>query len=354
MNAGVNTASRTPATPLRPAPLVHKGPVQKGPRERVQGYRFPTRDYRQPAFYMITMTAIDRRPRFATCAENRTTLTEDGQLVYDLWHRMAEDYPLISLSSLVIMPDHLHGIVRVTEHMDKPIGVPLRAFKSQVTSALRKRDANPDLQIWASGYHDWAVWQRGSLNAYIHYIRDNPRRYCLRKAHPDLFRRINNLRHERLPADETWTGYGNLFLLDKPELYALQVSRRIAPEALETLQAEMLDRVRNGGVLVSPFISPGEKDIARAALDSGGAVILMKPDGFPPCFKPHGKYFDLCVQGRLLILACRPPATAATPVTRDICLSMNHWCQHIAKPLCPAPAEQATPPRPAPLVHKGP
>lgn len=349
MDAGVNTASRTPATPLRPAPLVHKGP-----RERVQGYRFPTRDYRQPAFYMITMTALDRRPRFATCAENRTTLTEDGQLVYDLWHRIAKDYPQISLSALVIMPDHLHGIVRVTEHMDKPIGVPLRAFKSQVTVALRKRNANPDLQIWAPGYHDWAVWRRGSLNAYIHYIRDNPRRFCLRKAHPDLFRRVNDLRHDRLPSDETWTGYGNLFLLDKPELYALQVSRRIAPETLETVQAEMLDRVRNDGVLVSPFISPGEKDIARAALDAGGAVILMKPDGFPPCFKPHGKYFDLCQQGRLLILACRPPATAATPVIRDLCLAMNRWCQQIAKPLCPAPAEQATPPRPAPLVHKGP
>ncbi len=200
MNAGVNTASKTPAAPPRPAPLVHKGPVHKGPREKVQGYRFPTRDYRQPAFYLITMSALDRRPRFATCAENRTTLTEDGQLVYDLWHRIAKDYPQIALSTLVIMPDRLHGIV-------------------------------------------------------------------------------------------------------------------------------------------SRFISPGEKDIARAALDAGGVVILMKPDGFPPCFKPHGKYFDLCVQGRLLILACRPPAAGNTPVTRDLCLAMNRWCQHVAKPLCPVDGE---------------
>ncbi len=175
---------------------------------------------------------------------------------------MAKDYPQISLSTLVIMPDHLHGIVRVTEHMEKPIGVPLRAFKSQVTSALRKRQVNPELQV----------------------------------------------------------------------------SRRIEPEALAALREEMLDCVRNGGVLVSPFISPGEKEISRAALDAGGSVILMKPDGFPPYFKPHGKYFDLCLQGRLLILACRPPSTGATTVTRELCLAMNHWCQQIgiadaAKPL---------------------
>jgi len=88
---------------------------------------------------------------------------------------------------------------------------------------------------------------------------------------------------------------------------------RNLPDALAALQTEMRECVRNGGVLVSPFISPGEKDIARAALDAGGAVILMKPDGFPPYFKPHGKYFDLCVQGGLLILACRPPASDALP-----------------------------------------
>lgn len=337
MDAGVNTASKTQVPQAAhpcPAALVHKGK-----QEQVQGYRFPTRDYRQPAFYMITMSTHDHRPHFATCTHNRTELTEDGQLVYTLWQRIAKDYPQITLSTLVIMPDHLHGIVRVTEHMEKPIGVPLRAFKSQVTSALRKRHGNPELQVWAPGYHDWAVWRKGSLNAYTRYIRDNPRRYCLRKAHPDLFRRINNLRHARLPEGETWTGYGNLFLLDKPELYPLQVSRRIEAEALQGLREEMLEYVRNGGVLVSPFISPGEKEIARAALDAGGAVILMKPDGFPPFFKPKGKYFDLCLQGRLLILACLPASTSTTTLNRELCLAMNHWCRHIAKPVASSPCQ---------------
>jgi hypothetical protein len=56
-------------------------------------------------------------------------------------------------------------------------------------------------------------------------MMDHPRRYCLKKAHPDLFTRANGIRHPRLPQGETWSGYGNLFLLDKPELHALQVSR---------------------------------------------------------------------------------------------------------------------------------
>lgn len=80
------------------------------------------------------------------------------------------------------------------------------------------------------------------------------------------------------------------------------------------------------------FISPGEKEVATAVLEgSAGAVILMKPDGFGEYFKPHGRYFDLCAQGRLLILACRPPVEVKTPFTREMCLNMNAWCRAIAE-----------------------
>jgi len=315
----VNTGGNTPSRSAQP---VH----------RLQGIRFPGRDYRIPAFYMITMTALDRRPLFAACENDASTLNDDGWLVYDLWHRMAKDYPQIETSTLIIMPDHLHGLVRVKEEMEKPVGVPLRAFKSQVTSALRKRYGNPNLNIWTPGYHDLAVWRRGALDAYIRYMKDNPRRYCLKKAHADLFTRANNLRHSRLPPNETWSGYGNLFLLDKPELHALQVSRSLAAGALDALRRDAVEWVRSSGVLVSPFISPGEKETARSALDAGGSVILMKPDGFDRFFRPHGRYFDLCAHGRLLILSCRPPSPTAVALTRAMCLDMNRWCAHIAAP----------------------
>jgi REP element-mobilizing transposase RayT len=153
------------------------------PVHRLQGIRYAGRDYRIPAFYMITMTTLNRNPLFATCENAKSTLNDDGWLVYQLWHRMAKDYPQVETSTLVIMPDHLHGIVRVKEQMVKPVGVPLRAFKSQVTSALRKQ---------------------------------------------------------------------------------------------------------------------------------------------------YGKYFDLCLHGKLLILACRPCTTTASPLTREMCLRMNRWCADIS------------------------
>jgi len=104
------------------------------PVNRRQGIRYPGRDYRIPAFCLITMTTLDRRPRFAACADKCVTLTDEGQIVRDCWQRMARAYPEIKLSTLAIMPDHLHGIVRVTEQMQKPVGVPFhRASRSRFT-----------------------------------------------------------------------------------------------------------------------------------------------------------------------------------------------------------------------------
>ncbi len=311
---------------FRPAGVVHNA------TPRPQGLRCKGRDYRQPAFYMITMTTHNRQRLFATCADNRSTLTHDGWLVYDLWHAMPKTYPQLRLSTLVIMPDHLHGIVRVQEQMPQSVGVPLRAFKSQVTSALRKQRDDPNFTVWNPGYHDLCVWRSGSLNAYIRYIGDNPRRYCVRQANPDVFRRINHLTHPRLPAGPDWTGYGNLFLLDRPHLVNVQVSRRASPEDVRQLCEDLVPQAANRAVIVSPFLSPGEKEVARAVLDSGtGQVIIMKPEGFPPFFKPKGRYFDLCNDGRLLILSAFPDETHPEELTREKCLAMNVWCKSIAE-----------------------
>jgi REP element-mobilizing transposase RayT len=157
-------------------------------------------DYRAPAFYRITIIAHKRRPRFAICRENRGELTEDGTCARDLWRRISVDYPGIETGTLCIMPDHLHGIVRAREAQPRHIGVAIRAFKAQVTSALRKKYANPGLLLWEKGYDDKYAWRDGALAAYTHYIKDNPRRYCLKKANPALFRATANLRHPALLA----------------------------------------------------------------------------------------------------------------------------------------------------------
>ena len=291
----------------------------------LQGKRCFQHDYRAPWFYLITMTTLNRRPFFGNWEGDRLVVTRDGWLAHDLWRDIPKTYPQIETSTFVTMPDHIHGILRVRERMEKPVGVPLRAYKSLVTSALRKRHGDPALDVWNPGYHDWCVRRPGSLKAFSAYIRDNPRRAALKRAHPDLFVRVNGLSHRRLPADTAWSGYGNLFLLDRPALVPLRVSRRATPEEVEAVALDLDREAADGAVVISPFISPGEKAVAeRIMAAERGTMILMAPTGLARTFKPRGRFFDLCAQGRLLILSgFPPPAAQAEPLTRETCLRMN-------------------------------
>mgnify|MGYP001601830034 FL=1 len=230
------------------------------------------------------------------------------------------------------MPDHLHGIIYVTAPLPKPVGAVIRGFKSGVTSDLRKNGGSPSMEVWEEGYHDRVIMCSDTLRAERQYIRDNPRRYCVRKAHPDLFVKVNRLASARLPQGMDWAGFGNLFLLERPRLMPVQVSRRVAPMALSSLKTEVAERIADGTVMVSPFISPGEKEIAKRVMaQEEGSLILLKPEGFPPLYRPSGLYFDLCAQGRLLVLSPFAHTGRKQALTRERCLQMNRWVSEICR-----------------------
>ena len=84
---------------------------------------------------------------------------------------------------------------------------------------------------------------------------------------------------------------------------AIRCSRRISAEALKKRQNELLALARKGAVLISPCISPGEKQIARAAMAEGLPLIVLLENGFPPIYKPPKNYFDACAEGRLLMMS---------------------------------------------------
>jgi REP element-mobilizing transposase RayT len=304
----------------------------------MQNKRMFAHDYTRVGFYMITLVTAGRRALFGACRDNRVQLSPAGEVAQRRWQEIPAHRPAIETNTLVVMPDHLHGIVYVKEQLPKPVGQTIRGYKSGVTSELRQLLGNPSLDVWEEGYNDRIVMCSDTLRAERHYIRDNPRRYCLRKAHPDLFVRVNRLDHARLPGGVTWAGFGNLFLLDKPRLLPVQVSRSVAADVLAALKAEVAEQTAGGAVMVSPFFSPGEKAIAGLVMEQEfGSLILLKPDGFPPLYKPSGAYFDLCAKGRLLVLSPFAYTGRKQPLTRERCLQMNEW----VKEMC---GNNATPP----------
>ena len=120
--------------------------------------------------------------------------------------------------------------------------------------------------------------------------------------------------------------YGNIHLLDNPFKDQVIVHRADDGETFLANKDRWLHTAANGGVLVSPFISQREKSIRKEAESSGSRFILITNRPFSEREKPSGKDFDLCAQGRLLIIA---PLTAM-PLDRPSCLKMNSLAQTIA------------------------
>jgi hypothetical protein len=91
--------------------------------------------------------------------------------------------------------------------------------------------------------------------------------------------RVNALEHERLPSlpdERPWAGYGNLFLLDRPELVQVRVSRSATQDEIAHVASAIAAKVRQGAVAVSPFISPGEQAVVAAVAAETGPIMAEK------------------------------------------------------------------------------
>ena len=100
-----------------------------------------------------------------------------------------------------------------------------------------------------------------------------------------------------------WTAMGNPFLLEAPLLASVRISTATPPDILAELVAKLGVRAERGVVLVSPWISPGEKAVKAKALARGGRVVQLLPDGMGRYYKPGGGDFNFCAEGRMLVIS---------------------------------------------------
>ena len=313
-------------------------------------------DHCAPSFYMVTILTAPRRNclselKMGPDGAPELALSPIGEVVRQVWQRSNAVYPHVKACESVIMPDHFHGILWVRERLKHPVGHIVKAFKLVSRRECGSKGLLPQPDpgsvsaaapaagpptLWQEGFQDTILLRRGQLQAMSHYIADNPRRLAAKRANPELFTVASR---QPVCPGLTCPVIGNRFLLSHPIKRQFQVSRRISPEELAAQREELLYAAEHGSVLVSPCISPGEKEIARAALEAGCPLIVLVENGFPPHYKPPGRYFDACAACRLLMIAPFPHHRQKRAITREQCLSLNQHAQAIAAaPTGPVPA----------------
>lgn len=235
--------------------------------------------------------------------------------------------PEIAILDKVIMPDHAHILIQVLEPIEKHFGDIIQALKSATTSAFRKMQGLPGQTVFDDGFHDRIVRNHHQLDTLYRYIRENPYRLAVRRVNPGFFSRINKLKI----GDTDCQAYGNMQLLLNPFKEQVVVHRADSADVRQANRDRWLHSAANGGVLVSPFISPDEKAVRSEAGALGAKIILISCEPMHGRFKPAAADFALCVSGRLLIITPANLSFSGT-LSRDHCLSMNALAAEICKP----------------------
>jgi len=147
--------------------------------------RYPGYDYRLAGGYFITIVLAGREPRFGVVDCGEMVLNRAGRMVVETWQSLPERFPTTLLDEFIVMPDHMHAILFLTNHHADD-GVPLseivRVFKSMTTTQYIKgvRDQGwPrfDSHLWQSNYYDHIIRNDADLETRRRYIAGNPARW---------------------------------------------------------------------------------------------------------------------------------------------------------------------------------
>lgn len=331
-------------------------------------------DYTQPRIYMLTLATERREPLLGTLtgdvsqptgAPNGPRLVPSalGAAVLQEVDGIPRYYPQITIIARQLMPDHLHILLYVTRPLPVHLGQVVNGFKTGCNRKWRQLqesawqqaaqqaqrqsrwapDQKPETTVatgsvpggsvarkkgflWEQGYHDRVLSGQGQLQRLVDYIRENPRRSLIKRQHASWFRPFSVT-----AVGTTLQAVGNPQLLQAVGRQAVRISSRITEEQRSSQQQELLTAARQGTVLISPFISAGERFVEETALQERLPIVKLLPNGFSPYYKPQGHYFDACGEGRLLLLTPYPYSTQKVVLTRSVCNYLNVLAARLAE-----------------------
>lgn len=295
---------------------------------------------------MITMTKDPAAPIFSTLDGRpdsaadppRVILSETGKIISD----MIQDLNLkeeFEVPEYVVMPDHVHILWRVKVWLPKDLGYYIGLFKARCTKDWRRSllespgfngSLSPELRkvrdLWTPKFNDRIGFDDIVTERLRSYIKDNPRRRLIVKYMPDLFRSAQRVRI----LDREMDVFGNFQLLRHPLLAAAVVSSRYTPEERHRYETAWEEAIRGAGVLISPFISAAEKRLRNRALEEGASIIRIVADGIGPKYKPQGREFELCAEGKCLHIGLPRASAHVDTLKRNLCLELNDLARWLA------------------------
>lgn len=183
-------------------------------------------DYTRPGAYYITIVSHDRECRFGEIIAGAMQLNRTGRIIANFWQKIPRHFRYTGLDVWVVMPNHIHGIIVIHDHVNdinggrgeafivtpeisyknasplqaslrspqqplpRPIGTKpgslaamVQNFKSITTRRINKLAHTPGAPLWQRNYWEHIIRDESELNRIRAYIINNPYRWEQDREH---------------------------------------------------------------------------------------------------------------------------------------------------------------------------
>lgn len=175
-------------------------------RRNRHSLRLKEYDYAHPGAYFVTLLTHNRGWPLGEIAESGITFSPSGKIVKETWDKIPRRFPNIYLDAFVVMPNHVHGIIIITDEgggaggckglinqtpTTQPqtttpfdgnwimmkndvlvLGKIIRHFKAKTTKMIH--DEGITAFRWQRNYYEHVVRSENELSRIRGYIVNNP------------------------------------------------------------------------------------------------------------------------------------------------------------------------------------
>jgi len=199
--------------------------------------RLAGRDYTRPGSYFVTLCTVRRQCLFGEITAGQMRLNEWGTVAEECWRAIPEHFGSTALGAFVVMPNHLHGILRIVgrnevgatyaspvpgpsfhaptavpavPHQSQPtpatdtderathasplpspgprpgsVGAIVGAYKSAVSRLINTCRGLPGTLIWQRDYYEHLIRNGTEWTRIQDYIVSNPSHWAEDRENPD-------------------------------------------------------------------------------------------------------------------------------------------------------------------------
>jgi len=183
---------------------------------RLKGY-----NYSRAGAYFVTICTQNRKCLFGDIVNGEMVLNEHGKIVESVWNDLPNHYAHIELDCHIVMPNHFHGIVSLTNDVGAIHESPLQMtvsqrrnmilpkligrFKMLTSKRINQTRNTPGAKLWQRNYYEHIVRDENELGRIRQYIMDNPAKWESDRNYQPNFAKVRAIRESPQPyGKEPW------------------------------------------------------------------------------------------------------------------------------------------------------